>query len=94
MTEPPEHAGQRRDHDLVTPGVTTHAVTDGDDHERDPAGDVVGAPPRDAAAAPAEGSPAHPDAPDDADDAVTRQARRTTPGQEFGAGEGGSAGGA
>ena len=95
MTEPAEHAGTRGRDDLVTPGVTTHAVTDVPDAERDdPSRDVLGAPPRDAASLPGPGGPGDPDSPDVTEDAVTREARQRAPGQEFDAGEGGPAGGA
>ncbi len=90
MTEPPEHAGVRQGNDLVTQGVTTHAVTDVPDRERDdPSRDVMGARPRDAAPLPGPGGPGDPDAPDVTEDSVTREARERTPGQEFSAGEGG-----
>ena len=95
MTEPAEHAGTRRSDDLVTPGVTTHAVTDEPDPERDdPTRDVLGAPPTDAASLPGSGGPGAPDSPDVMEDSVTREARQGSPGQELDAGEGGTAGGA
>ena len=95
MTEPAEHAGTRGRDVLVTPGVTTPAVTDVPDRERDePSRDVLGAPPADAASLPGPGGPGDPDSPDTTEDSVTREARQGAPGQEFDAGEGGAAGGA
>ena len=91
MIEPPEHAGVRQADDLVVPGVTTDAITDVPDAERDdPSRDVLGAPPSDAASLPGPGGPGDPDAPDSTEDTVTQEARRRSPGQEFAEGEGGA----
>jgi hypothetical protein len=73
--------------------VTTHAITDVPQAERDdPSRDVLGAPPRDDASLPGPGGPDDPDSPADTEDAVTQDARRRAPGQEYDAGEGGPAG--
>ena len=90
MTQPPESAGTTEGRDLVTRGPTHHAVTDHEvdagqraEHGDGPAPQgLIGAPPRDEAAAGTDDGP-----PRDTDvtgsDPAAAAARATSPGQEY-----------